>query len=125
MEACIVICRMSKTVNRRGQILLINAVNDVTRKNAQSYLEDVHIRKIAAAYEKYADIEGFSKVITIVDAERNGFSLSIPLYVREVVNKKVTDIRTIDECITSWLDAAFDMQTSYDELKSLMAGVDQ
>lgn len=53
MEACIVICRTKKDENRKGQVLLINAVNEVTRKNAQSYLEDRHIRKIAEAYEKF------------------------------------------------------------------------
>lgn len=39
MEACIMICRMTKRPERRGQILFINAVNEVERKNAQSYSE--------------------------------------------------------------------------------------
>lgn len=53
MEACIVICRTKKAEDRKGQVLLINAVNEVTRKNAQSYLEDRHIKRIADAYEKF------------------------------------------------------------------------
>lgn len=32
MEACIVICRTVKPLNRRNKILFINAVNEVTRK---------------------------------------------------------------------------------------------
>lgn len=51
MEACIIICRTKKENNRKGQVLFINAVNEVTRKNAQSYLEDKHIKRIADAYE--------------------------------------------------------------------------
>ena len=51
MEACIIICRAKKRPECCGQVLFINAVNEVTRKNAQSYLEDRHIKKIAAAYE--------------------------------------------------------------------------
>lgn len=39
MEACIMICRMKKRPERRGQILIINAVNEVERKNAQSSLK--------------------------------------------------------------------------------------
>jgi len=120
MEACIVICRTDKCAERRGQILMINAVNDVTRKNAQSYLEDAHIRKIADAYEKYTDIDGFSKVITIADASQNSYSLSIPLYVREVVDANLVDSRTVAECAKAWQEAAFDMQTAYNDLKSLM-----
>lgn len=36
MEACIMICRMTKRPERRGQVLFINAINEVERKNAQS-----------------------------------------------------------------------------------------
>jgi len=120
MEACIVICRSKKLPNRRGQILLINAVNEVTRKNAQSWLEDSHIKRISDVYENYSDVEGFAKVITIADAEKNNWSLSIPLYVREADNKKVTDTRSSQECVAAWLNAAFDMKTAYEDLKKLM-----
>jgi type I restriction-modification system DNA methylase subunit len=36
MEACVVICRTVKPKTRKGRILLINAVNEVTRERAQS-----------------------------------------------------------------------------------------
>ncbi len=67
MEACIMICRMTKRPDRRGQVLFINAVNEVERKNAQSYLEDRHIARIAAAYDSYADDGDFAKVATLFD----------------------------------------------------------
>jgi type I restriction enzyme M protein len=120
MEACIVICRTNKRPNRRGQILLINAVNEVTRQNAQSWLEDSHIKRISEVYENYSDVEGFAKVITIADAEKNGWSLSIPLYVREADSEKIVDTRSANECAAAWLDAAFDMKTAYDDLRKLM-----
>lgn len=60
MEACIMICRMTKRPERRGQILFINAVNEVERKNAQSYLEDRHIQRIATAYKNYCDDGDFA-----------------------------------------------------------------
>ena len=122
MEACIVICRTFKRPERRGQVLFINAVNEVTRKNAQSWLDDAHIRRIADAYEKYADADGFAKVATIADAEHNGFSLSIPLYVRETVNAQAIDARSVAECAADWLDAAFDTRTAYADLVKINAG---
>jgi type I restriction enzyme M protein len=122
MEACIVICRANKTAKRRGQILLINAVNEVTRKNAQSWLDDTHIKKIADAYERYSDADGFAKVITAATAESNGWSLSIPLYVREAESGGAADTRTVGECAASWTEAAFDMRVAYDELKSMIGG---
>ena len=122
MEACIVICRMNKHPERRGQILLINAVNEVTRKNAQSYLDEVHIKKIADANQCYADIDGFSKVITVEDSKKNGYSLSIPLYVREVVSEEAVDNRSVTECIAEWLDRVFETRIAFEDLKSLIGG---
>ena len=120
MEACIVICRSKKGLDRRGKILIINAVNDVTRKNAQSWLEDAHISKISNAYEDYKDIEGFSKIVTISDVEKNGWSLSIPLYVRKIKGEEIVNSRSVSECVSAWFDAAFNMRMAYDELSSLM-----
>jgi type I restriction enzyme M protein len=120
MEACIVICRTEKRPDRRGRILLINAVNEVSRKNAQSRLDDAHIRKIADAWEQYADTDGFARVITVADAEKNGWSLSIPLYVRGAAQKDAVDSRTVAECAAAWRDAAFDLKMAYAELKSLL-----
>lgn len=86
MEACIMICRMNKRPERRGQVLFINAVNEVERKNAQSYLEERHIARIAAAYDSYVDDADFAKVATIQDIANNNFSLSIPLYVKPEIS---------------------------------------
>ena len=122
MEACIIICRTKKHPGRCGQVLIINAINEVTRKNAQSWLDDDHVKKIADAYERYTDADGFSRVITIADAENNGWSLSIPLYVREAESEEAADMRPVAECAASWLDAAFDMRLAYDDLKSLLGG---
>ncbi|MDR1641499.1 MAG: type I restriction-modification system subunit M [Clostridiales bacterium] len=123
MEACIVICRSKKEPRRKGLILLINAVNDVTRKNAQSYLEDSHIKKIADAYSHYEDIEGFAKVIRIDDARQNDFSLSIPLYVRKAPRVEEMDGRSVAEHVTAWQDTAFDAQMALAELNLMLDNI--
>ena len=64
MEACIVVCRSKKGSERKRKVLFINAKNEVTRKNAQSYLEPEHIRRIADAYDRFEDENGFSAVAT-------------------------------------------------------------
>lgn len=61
MEACIMICRTNKAPENLGKVLFINAVKEVTRKNAESFLEDEHITKIANAYGNYESIPGFAK----------------------------------------------------------------
>lgn len=120
MEACIVICRMNKEPNRRGQVLFINAVNEVERKNAQSYLTDEHICKIAGAYASYSDQDGFAKVATISDIGANAYSLSIPLYVKQQVDETVMDTRTVQQCYDSWCDISSRMNTHYKTLNLLL-----
>lgn len=120
MEACILICRKNKKVERRGQILFINAVNEATRKNAESYLEDSHIKKIATAYESYSDIDSFAKIATIADVEKNNFSLSIPLYVKQTsVNVELAE-KTSGECYEEWKKASEKMNSRLEELKMLI-----
>ena len=102
MEACIVICRMNKKTNRRGKVLFINAVNDVERKNAQSYLTGAHIKRIADAYANYKNDDGFAHVATIKDIEENNFSLSIPLYVKPAVDESEIDAYTLQQHYESW-----------------------
>src|SRR5690606_14399315 len=55
MEACVVICRTRQPEERRGRILFVNAVNEVTRERAQSFLTDEHIERIAGAYRAFSD----------------------------------------------------------------------
>ncbi len=121
MEACIVICRMNKPAARRGKVLFINAVNEVERKNAQSYLEDKHIQKIAQAYEQYETIDGFAKVATLKEMEENAFSLSIPLYVKEAVSADDVDHRSLQEMYDEWSALSAQMQESFALLNTMLA----
>lgn len=81
MEACVVICNKAKPESRRGRVLFIDAKKDVTRKNAQSYLEPKHITKIADAYKVFDDVDGFCKVATIREIEEHESNLNIANYV--------------------------------------------
>lgn len=121
MEACIVICRMQKEPNKQGKVLFINAVGEVTRKNAQSFLEEDHISKIASAYEQYHNIEGFAKVASIQDIADNNFSLSIPLYARETKLSKLAEEKSFSALCNEWNETAKDMLTCYKELENMFA----
>lgn len=78
MEACVLICRMSKPPDRKGKILFINAVNDVTRERAQSFLKDDHQGKILNGYHDFTDLAGFTAVATTGEVLAKDSNLSIP-----------------------------------------------
>jgi type I restriction enzyme M protein len=82
MEACVVFCRARKPAERRCKVLLIDAVNEVARERAVSFLRPEHQARIAGAYADFRDDEGFAKVATLAELAANGHSLSIPLYVK-------------------------------------------
>ncbi len=120
MEACIVICRMHKEPQKTGKVLFINAINEVTRKNAQSFLEENHINKIASAYENYQDLAGFAEVATIKDIADNNYSLSIPLYARETSNSAVATETSFVEMCDLWKKTSEEMRLDYQELENML-----
>lgn len=81
MEACIVICRTCKPAERAGRFLLVQAVNQVAREQAFSFLELHHQARIVSAYRAFTNDEGFARVVTNEDALRAGGDLSIARYV--------------------------------------------
>jgi type I restriction enzyme M protein len=82
MEACIVICRNGKPDSHKGNVLFIDAKEEVTRKNAQSYLEPSHIKKIVDAYNQYESINGFAQKVSIEEIKNNDDQLKIQSYVK-------------------------------------------
>ena len=118
MEACVVICRTNKPLERRNRILLINAVEEVTRKNAQSYLEDEHISHITSVYHAFESEEGYSKVVTLEEVEKQAFSLSIPLYVRN--SAVTTPTKSLDESIDDWTSQKENVRVSLEKLIDLL-----
>jgi type I restriction enzyme M protein len=103
MEACIVICRSKKPAEHRGKVLFINAKDEVTRKNAESYLEDKHIEKIANAYAEYKDIDNFARVVTNQEIENNNCSLNISLYAHICSTTECVIEKTVEQLSTEWL----------------------
>jgi len=104
MEACILICRMNKPKERRGKIFFINAVNEVSRERAQSFLTDEHIEHIVTAYRDFKEVEGFAKVASIDEIRKKQCKLSIPLYV-QAVNGSAADVHgegDLQRAIAAW-----------------------
>ena len=114
MEACIIICNNNKTDKRKGKILFIDAKDEVTRKNAESYLEDTHIVKIAQAFKDFENIEGFAKVVGIGEIVANNKSkLSVKRYVRPIASAIEL---SIEECVSEWSIATSNASSLIDGL---------
>jgi type I restriction enzyme M protein len=112
MEACVVICRTAKPKVRKNKILLINAVNEVTRERAQSFLTDDHIERIVRAYEQFKDEPGFTRVATLEEIRAKDGNLSIPLYVAPAANggsdsnSAAADKPNLTVALDGWLESS-------------------
>ena len=119
MDACVVICRTNKPIDRRGKVLFINAKNEVTRKNSESYLEDIHIQKIAVVYHEFKVVEGFSDIADTDSILKNDGKLSIALYVSKAENENQLEL-SLDDTIAEWMTGFAEMRELYDELCDML-----
>ena len=119
MDACIVICRTNKPIDRRSKVLFINARNEVTRKNAESYLEDSHIEKIASVYHEFKVVNGFSAIADIETILRNDGKLSIALYVTNADDGD-QEKQSFDDAIAEWMTGYAEMRETYEDLCNML-----
>lgn len=76
-ESCVMIGRARKLKARKGKALFINAVNEVTRERAQSFLTEVHQQRIVKAYRDFAEESGFAYVGSLEEIRGREGSLSL------------------------------------------------
>lgn len=109
MEACIVICRTAKPKARKGRILFINAINEVTRERTQSFLTAEHIKHIVNAYEHFKDIPGFARAVPLDEIRAKEGNLNIPLYIASANSETPGEIKPetdLTSLSNQWLKSA-------------------
>ena len=125
MESCIVICNRKKAASRRGKVIFIDAVNEVTRERAQSFLKPEHQQHILNAYQDFADTPGFAKVATVAEIGINAGSMSIPLYVKRNATAIKTDRNGKAVSLRSaWDQWHADGRSFWRQMDSLIARLD-
>ena len=119
MDACVVICRSNKPAERRGKVLFINAKDEVTRKNSNSYLEDSHIEKIANVYYRFESINGFSAIAETDRILSNDGKLSIALYVEAAEGNNRPET-SLEDAIAKWVNESAKMHETYNKLSAML-----
>ncbi|WP_067048843.1 type I restriction-modification system subunit M [Methanofollis ethanolicus] len=121
MEACVIVCRMQKPPARRGRVLFINAVDEVTHEKAQSFLEPRHIAKILAAYLSDEDVEGFSRSVPVEEILAKDANLSIPRYVARCDDDDATP--TFAGVYEEWTEYTTEKSDAMEELRAVLKEV--
>lgn len=114
MEACVVVCLMNKPKARRGRILFINALSEVVRERAQSFLTDAHVERIVDVYQRFKDEPGLARVVPVVEIRSNGGNLSIPMYIASGQPASQTSAahkaNNFGDSLSSWIDSTLEVR---------------
>ena len=119
MESCLLVCRWNKPKSRKGKVLFINAVKEVSRQSAFSFLDENHIEKIHQAFKDFKDASGFAKVVDNKDIISNKSNLSISLYVSAVSNGNGE--KKLHEVVDSWVKSSSELKKSTESLLTALS----
>lgn len=118
MEAMIMVCNRNKPEEMKGKILFVNAVNEVTRKNAESKLEPKHIKKISTAFFEKKDVEHFCKVVDYKTVLENGSNMTISLYAMPKIDRE--EVLPLSDSINNWDIYSEQTNNSLDSLINML-----
>lgn len=111
MESALLIRRTDKSEQKKGNILFINAFNEVKDEKTISYLLDHHIEKIFRAYTNYCDIDGFARVVPIEEVLSNDSSLLVTNYVKS--SRLIeSNVLAVAEAFDNWNQSSFTLKNS-------------
>ncbi|QTE00872.1 type I restriction-modification system subunit M [Streptomyces cyanogenus] len=120
MPAVVIILRTCKPAERQGKVLFINALNEVSREQGQTFLRETHQQKILDAYRGFADLKQFATVATLDEIAAKGFSLAIPTYVEGAMDSGEEEQIDLAEALAAWRTAAQSSDAAVADVLSLM-----
>ena len=119
MEACLLITRTNKSEDRKGEILFINAVNEVKQNKTISFLEEKHINKIFNAFKNYESQTNFSVLVSAEDVLANKGNMNISLYVQPA-KEEGSAILSFEQAYDNWNKSRSNLKSSMDDLFKIL-----
>lgn len=126
MESCVVVCNKRKTPERKGKVLFIDALSEVTRERAQSFLKLEHQQRIIDTFRNFTDLAGFAKVATLAEIATNNGNLSIPLYVRrQPTGTSDMSAKSLQSAWKEWQSNGHNFWRQMDDLIEALNGIEK
>lgn len=80
IPACIIVVDKENAQNRRG-IFMIDGGKGFMKDGNKNRLRERDIHRIVDVFNKQIEIDGYSKIVSFADIEKNDFNLNIPRYI--------------------------------------------
>ena len=105
LAACVMVFRQNKPAEKKGNVLFIDASDQIRVGRAQNFLEPSHVQRIYDWFTGYTDVENYVKVADADDLKENDYNLNIPLYVEKIIED---NLPTVEEAMA-------DLKRAWDE----------
>lgn len=83
VSACVLCLNNDKPADHRGKVLLVDGSTIYTPKRAQNIMSDEDVEQAFKLYQDYTDVVGYSKVVTLEDLEKHGYTLAVNTYIEK------------------------------------------
>jgi type I restriction enzyme M protein len=127
IPACLIMIDKEGAQNRQG-IFMINAGKGFMKDGNKNRLRDMDIHKIVDVFNKQIEIDGYSKIVSINDIEKNEYNLNIPRYIDSSDAEDLQDIEAhlLGDIPKADIDALGDYWQVFPNLKnSLFKGANR
>lgn len=94
IPAAILVLNKAKAPARKRKVLFIEASREFKEGSAQNYLRTDDVKRIAATFHAFKDVEKYARVVGLDEIEKNDFNLNISRYVETADAAEKIDVAT-------------------------------
>ena len=118
IPAALLILRRNKPAKRIGKVLFIDGSSFCRVGRAQSYLDPVHVERLAQAFESPGENGVPARFVSIDHIRANGWTLNIPRYLPPDIGK---DIPPLEEAVEDFKSALVEYRDAEAALRRELA----
>lgn len=119
LAPAILALRRTKSPERKGKVLIVDASSLYRKGRAQNFLDPEHASTIVAWVEAFEDVEDRAKVVTLDEIEQEDWTLNISRYVLPPIGE---DIPSLHEAVAAFKHALAEARATEDRLGEVLAG---
>jgi type I restriction enzyme M protein len=115
IPASIWIINKNKPAHLKNKIVIIDGSSDYKEGKNQNELLDTHLEKIITAYDAYADVDKYMRLVDLSEIKENDYNLNISRYIDTSEAEVVVDLKQVKANIES-------LETKEQEIDEQLAG---
>jgi type I restriction enzyme M protein len=93
IPAAVLVLNRDKPKKRKGKILFLHAAEGFEARSNQNVLRPEDVKRIVAAFRKYADEDRFARVVALSEIKENDYNLNISRYVDTLEPEAPIDVK--------------------------------